>query len=141
MAAPLALDEKVRDHAAIAARWVSEYGTAEEQALFKDALGAVERARGARDARELQRQLRLISNLLTAAYYRHPEAITWDFEDVASRVAEATNLPQAEELVRQGHAALGRHDKLAVKTIVDRLWSLMPPSVEQRRRGFDSGLR
>ncbi|MBI5482579.1 MAG: Hsp70 family protein [Deltaproteobacteria bacterium] len=135
------LDERVRDHAATAASWVSEYGTAEEQSLFKDALGAIERARGARDARELQRQLRLISNLLNAAYYRHPEAVAWDFEYVASKVAEATNLPQAEELVRQGHAALGRNDKLALKSIVDRLWSLMPPSVEARRRGFDSGLR
>ena len=67
--------------------------------------------------------------------------VAFDLLDLASKVAEATNLPQAEELVRQGHAALGRHDKLAVKTIVDRLWSLMPPSVEQRRRGFDSGLR
>jgi molecular chaperone DnaK len=135
------LDDKVRDHAAYAARWVSEYGTEQEQELLRDAMAAVERARGARDARELQRQLRLITNLITAAYYRHPEAVVWDFEDVSSRVSEATNLPQAEELVRQGQAALARNDKLGLKTVVDRLWSLMPPSVEQRRRGFDSGLR
>jgi molecular chaperone DnaK len=135
------LDGKVRDHAAATASWVSEYGTEDEQRLLKDAMGSIERARGARDARELQRQLRLLSNLFNAAYYRHPEAVAWDFEYVSSKVAEATDLPRAETLVREGQAALARQDKLALKSVVDRLWTLMPPSVEARRRGFDSGLR
>ncbi|HEY3354505.1 MAG TPA: Hsp70 family protein [Polyangia bacterium] len=135
------LDDKVAHHAAYTASWVSEYGTPDEQQLMKDAMGAIERARGARDARELQRQIRLLGNLLNAAYYRHPEAVAWDFEYVSSKVAEATDLPKAEDLVRQGHAAAARNDKLGLKAIVDRLWALMPPTVEQRRRGFDSGLR
>ncbi len=135
------LEDEARSWLASASRWVSEYGTATEQKLLDEAAQAVDRARVAKQPVELQRQLRVVRNLNNAAFHRHPMAWQWLFEDAASRANEATDLPRAEALVRDGRKALERGDTTRLKPIVDELWRLLPADAQKRRLGHDSGLR
>ena len=135
------LDETAREKLAMAASWVSEYGTPAEQKLLTEAGQQVERARAGRDARMLQRQLRIVQNLANAAYYRNPEAWDWAFEHAASEIAAAKDLPKAESLVRDGRKAKEQGDKGRLREIVQQLWKLLPDDAESRRLGYDSGIR
>ena len=135
------LDAEARLTLAAAARLVAEHGTKAEQKLLQEATDAVERARKDRDAVELERQLRVVNNLSSAAFHRDPESTKWLFEHVASEVDRATDLVKARELVREGRAALDRDDMARLRTIVRDLNKLMPADVRERQRGYESGVR
>jgi molecular chaperone DnaK len=90
---------------------------------------------------ELQRQLRVVSQLGSAAYYRHPEAWTHALEGAAADVSSATDVPQATRLVAEGRAAARAGDRDRVRGIVLQLWSLMPHDARSRQLGHGSGLR
>ena len=135
------LDFEARNALSSAASLVTEYGTKAEQRLLHDATDAVERARKDKDPVELERQLRVVRNLASAAFNRHPDSTKWLFEDAASEVDRATDLVKARELVRDGRAALSRNDMPALRSIVKDLQRLMPVDVRERQRGYESGVR
>ena len=97
--------------------------------------------RVAHDPRELQRQLRLASQLGESAWYRDPSTWEFLFEDAASKADSATDLPRAQALVREGRDALSRDDKAGLRRVTERLWRLLPADVKTRRQSFDSGVR
>jgi molecular chaperone DnaK len=135
------LEERARERLAAASSWVAELGTPEEQRLLAETAQAVERARKSRNARELQRQLRVVTNLANAAYYRDPQAWEWELERAASQSSSASDLVRAEALVREGRRALERGDRAAVRDAVQQLWRLLPDDPQARRLGHDSGVR
>ncbi|MBX7078230.1 MAG: Hsp70 family protein [Nannocystaceae bacterium] len=120
---------------------VAQLGTEREQALFEEIAGGVDRARRDRDVRELQRQLRLASQLGETAWYRDPDTWPMLFEDAASHLDSATDLPKAQALVREGKDARTRNDLAALRRVTEKLWKLLPHDPEARRQGFDSGVR
>jgi len=111
------------------------------------AAGAVARSASAfgdlreRNPVELQRQLRLVRNLSSAAFHRHPKAWEWIFEDAASDADQASDLVRAQGLVRDGRKALARGDGGALRSITEQLLRLLPVDVQKRRLGHDSGVR
>jgi molecular chaperone DnaK len=135
------LDAEARLTLATAARLVAEHGTKAEQKLLQESTDAVERARKDKDAVELERQLRVVNNLASAAFHRDPESTKWLFEHAASEVDRATDLVKARELVTEGRRALERDDMARLRTIVRDLNKLMPADVRERQRGYESGVR
>lgn len=135
------LDRQARDRIVWASQWVSANGTEQERRLLEDAAASVERARQARRAAELQRQLRVVGQLGTAAYFRDPNAWRWSFERAASDLHRATDLVAAQALVRQGREALEAGDQARLREVVNALWGLLPTDVKDRSLGHGSGLR
>ncbi len=135
------LEDKAFNEVAWASNWVAQFGTPAEAKLMDEVSAAVERARQARNPSELERQLRLARRLGNTSFYRHPSAWEWMFDSAASEVASATDLPRAQELVREGRKAIDRDDTPALRRVVESLWKLLPADVKTRRLSFDSGVR
>jgi molecular chaperone DnaK len=135
------LDDEARGTLAAASRWVAQYGTAPEQALYADVAGSLEKARAARQAVELVRQLKLVNQLASAARARHPDYWLWIFEAAVSESAAATDGPRAQVLIRDGRAALARGDRDGLRPIAQELWRLIPADAQTRHLGYDSGVR
>ncbi len=135
------LDAEARLALSSAASFVTEYGTKAEQKLLHEATDSVERARKDRDPIELERQLRVVRNLASAAFHRHPDSTKWLFEDAASEVDRATDLVKAQKLVQDGRRALDNGDMGSLRVIVRDLQKLMPADVRERQRGYESGVR
>ena len=135
------LDDEACSVVAMSARWVSQYGSEPEQQIFAEVAGAVEKARTAREPVELQRQLRLIQQLASAARSRHPEYWTWIFDAAVAEATSAVDPARALTLVREGKKALERGDREALRPIAQELWRLIPADAQTRRLGYDSGIR
>ncbi len=135
------LESKARQAVAGASIWVGQFGSPTEQMLLEEATQAVDKARQLKQAVELQRQLRVVKNLTSACYQRHPQAWEWMFEDAASEAEQATDMVRAQTLVRDGRKAIERGDVAALRAIVQDLWKLLPVTVQQRRLGHESGVR
>jgi molecular chaperone DnaK len=135
------LEDRARREVSQASVWVSQLGSKTEQQLLEEAAQAVEKAREARQAVELQRQLRVVRNLSNACFQRHPKAWEWMFEDAASEADQATDMVRARTLVQNGRKAALRGDMDALRPIVQDLWKLLPVSIQTRRLGHDSGVR
>jgi molecular chaperone DnaK len=135
------LEAAARQTAIAASSTVGLHGSDAERALLEDVLSAIDKARRERDAPELERQLRLAQRLSSAAFNRTPEAWEWYFEDAASEVSKARDLPRAQTLVGEGKAAVSRGDTEALRRVVKALWQLLPEDSEARKKGFDSGVR
>jgi molecular chaperone DnaK len=135
------LDAAARDSSIAAAAAVSQFGTDAERRLLDEVVAALERARAGRDPAELERQLRLVRRLATAAYQRDPDTWEWYLQSAASEISGASDLPRAQRLVAEGKAAAARGDTEELKRIVKQLWGLLPLDAQDRRKGFDSGVR
>jgi molecular chaperone DnaK len=135
------LEEEAINASTWASRWISQLGSPQEQRMFEEAFAGLEKARRARQVVELQRRIRQIRQLGLAAYYKHPDAWQWEFEGAASEVHQASDLPRAELLVKEGRGALDRGDTGTVKRVTQQLWKLMPADAQTRKLGHDSGLR
>jgi molecular chaperone DnaK len=120
---------------------VAIYGTPPEKRLIEEVGSSMEKARKHQNAAELQRQLRVARNLGNASYFRKPDAWSEQFDHMASRVDDCSDLPRAESLIREGRKAQARKDDGALRGVVQQLWSLMPVDRDDRRLGFDSGVR
>jgi molecular chaperone DnaK len=120
---------------------LAQYGTPREQKLFEEVSAAIDRAAADKDPRELQRQLRLASQLGETAWYRDPDTWEYLFEDACSQASEASDLPLAQSLIREGRQAIERRDNAGLRRVVERLWRLLPSDVKTRRQSFDSGVR
>lgn len=136
-----ALEEKTRHTQVAASSLVGLHGTDSERRLLAEVMAAVDRARQDRDVPELERQLALLQRLAAGAYQRTDEAWENYFTDAASEVGSASDLPRAQRLVTEGHAALARRDTQELRRVVKALWQLLPEDSESRKRGFDSGVR
>jgi molecular chaperone DnaK len=134
------LDDRARKQVASASHWVSLYGNPIEQRYLTEAVEGVEKARKARDAAELERQLKVVRDLRTAAYYRDPNAWPDEFAWVASQVDSASDLPKARGLLADGHKAIEKKDMAALRTIVEGLWKLLPVDAQERKKSYDSGV-
>ncbi|WP_394848623.1 Hsp70 family protein [Pendulispora brunnea] len=135
------LEESVRESVAWALGWSARYATPDERKALQTTLSAIEKAAAARDVRETERHLATALHLGSAAFYRHPAAWEWQFESVASRIADSTDLPRASTLVREGRRALAENDRTALERIVRQLRTLLPADATSRRLGFSSGVR
>jgi molecular chaperone DnaK len=120
---------------------VTRFGTDSEKRLLSDVVSSVEKAQARKDIAELQRQLRLANELAMAAYYRDPDVWEDEFKEALSHVERASDQAKAQSLVQQGHQALAAGDNNKLRDIVEKLWKLLPASAEQRRQGYDSGVR
>jgi molecular chaperone DnaK len=135
------LEQKAISTLASASSWIGDHGLPTEQQLFAEAAKSVEKARASRQAMELERQLRVVKNLSSAAFKRHPRAWEWMFDDAASQADQATDLVKAHTLVKEGRRAIEKNDVTGLRTITQDLWKLLPVSAQQRRLGHDSGVR
>jgi len=135
------LDSRATQTLASAQQWVSDLGTDIEQRLLEQASTAAENAREARDASELQRQLRVVRRLRSAAYFRHPQAWAWQFEGAASEAHRASDIVAANALVAKGQAALDKGDTQGLRAATEGLYRLLPPDARAKRKSFDSGVR
>ncbi len=135
------LDSEARSLAIGATSTVGLHGSDAERALLQEVLAAMEKARGEKDAAELERQMRLARRLSSAAFNRTAEAWEWYFDDAASEVSRTTDLPRAQKLVVEGKKAVDKGDTESLRKIVKDLWTLLPEDSEARKRGFDSGVR
>jgi molecular chaperone DnaK len=135
------LDEEAREELAYASVLIARYGVPAEKQLFDEATRGVEKARASRQPVELQRQLRVVRNLRSAAYHRDPKAWEKLFERAASEADQATDLVKAQALVRDGRKAIERADTGALRPIVEDLLRLLPVSAQSKKLGYDSGVR
>ena len=135
------VDGEARTALASASRWVAQYGTPPEQQLLSDVATSVEKARADKDVVELQRQLRLVSQLSAAARSRHPEYWVWLFEAAVSESAAATDARRAQTLIRDGRQVLAKGDREGLRPIAQELWRLIPADAQTRHLGYDSGVR
>ncbi len=135
------LEGDARLTAVYATSAVSHWGTDPEKRLLDEVMAAMEQARAARDAGELQRQLRLVQRLASAARARDPDHWRFQLEYAAADVGTCRDLPRAQRLVAEGKAALERGDLEALKKAVRGLWELMPEDAEARMKAFESGVR
>jgi molecular chaperone DnaK len=135
------LEAEAQSAVANASVWISQFGSSTEQKLLNEAAEGVARARGEKNPVELQRQLRLVRNLSSAAFHRHPKAWAWIFEEVASEADQATDLVRAHRLVRDGRKALERGDTAGLRSITEELQRLLPIDAHTRRLGHESGVR
>jgi molecular chaperone DnaK len=133
------LEFRAVSRVASASRWVAELGTEQEQRMLGEASAAVERARKDRRPQDLERHLQIVQQLGNAAYFRHPEVWTWEFEALASQTSRSTDLRRAEELVARGRAS--RHDRSVLREVVQQLWGLLPAQAVDRDGGHGSGVR
>jgi molecular chaperone DnaK len=135
------LDAASRNSAITASSTVGLHGTAAERGLLQEVLAAMDKARKDKDAPELERQMRLAQRLSSAAFNRTSEAWEWYFEDAASEVSKARDLPRAQRLVDEGKGAMQRGDTEELRRVVKALWQLLPEDSAARKKGFDSGVR
>jgi molecular chaperone DnaK len=135
------LEAEAQSAIASASMWVSQYGSKTEQQLLAEAAQGVAKAREERNPVEMQRQLRVVRNLSSASFHRHPKAWEWLFEDAASEADRASDLVRAQGLVREGRKAQEKGDAASLRSITESLWRLLPVDVQKRRLGHDSGVR
>ncbi|WP_437754454.1 Hsp70 family protein [Sorangium sp. So ce1389] len=135
------LEAEAQAAVANASVWISQLGSATEKALLEEAAQGVARARAEKNQVELQRQLRLVRNLSSAAFQRHPKAWAWMFEEAASEAHQASDLVRAQKLVRDGRSAAERGDTTALRAITEEIWRLLPVDAQKRRLGHESGVR
>ncbi len=135
------LDARVRDWVGVATSWVAEFGTADERKVLSATIAAAEKARGAKNPQEIDRQVRTIRRLGEAAYLRSPGAWDEQLDYAAARASEATDPPRAARLVEEGRAAGARGDAAALERAVRALWKLAPEKAEDRALGHGSGVR
>jgi len=135
------LDASVRDKVAWAVGWCGQHGTDDERRVLKETIAAIDKARAARDVREMERQRKVVLRLGWVAYCRHPEAWEEQFEHAESRAGQASDLPRATALVRDGRRAMAQRDRAALERVVRELWTILPADAEERMLGYSSGVR
>ena len=134
------LQKRMEDRYVWALSWVAEYGSPAERAALDKAYQSCKQALVARQEREMQRQLHLVSQLGNSAYMRQPGAWERLFEHGAARVSECTDIRRATELVAQGRQAMRERRTADLESIVDQLWKLLPVDRVEQQLGHGSAL-
>ena len=120
--------------------WVAAFGSEIERATLTKAYHAGKQAITSKFENEVTRQIGLISQLGTAAYYRNPEAWVQQFNTIASNVSVSTDLQRATILINQGRNALMQNNLVELPQIVRELWKLAPVDSKEQKLGHGSGL-
>ncbi len=134
------LRTRMEDQYAWALSWVAQYGSPAERAALDKAYQSCKHALLARQEREVQRQVHLISQLGHGAYVRHPGAWEHYFHSAAARVSECTDIRLATELVTQGRQAIREQRAADLESIVHQLWKLHPVDRMEQQLGHGSAL-
>jgi molecular chaperone DnaK len=134
------LRKQMEDRYMSALSWVARYGSPAERAALDKAYQACQQGLLARQEREVQRQVNLISQLGHSAYLRQPGAWEHLFEHAAARVSECTDVRRANELVAQGHQAMRERRTTDLELIVQQLWKLHPIDRDEQQLGHGSAL-
>ena len=134
------LEQEATEALAWASEIVSQFGTPPEQKLLEEASGAVIKAQANHDAVELERHLRVVRRLSSAAFGRRPDAWQQRFQAVASRLDEATDLVQARRLVDEGRNACERGDVERLRVVIVELGRLLPADPGTRSQSYGSGV-
>lgn len=132
---------EARDRLALAYNRVSSYGTPGEQDLLASAGQALLSAIESKDPAELQRQLRIVKRLSWAAYCRSPGVWESMFEQAAAEVSAGQHAVAAQPYILRGQQALASGDTATLKEVVHKLWGWFPVDAEDRKLGFESGVR
>ena len=134
------LQKRMEDRYTSALSWVAQYGSPAERAALDKAYQSCKQALLARQEREVQRQVSLISQLGHSAYVRHPGAWEHYFQSAAARVSECTDIRRATELVTQGRQAIRERRTADLESIVHQLWKLHPVDRMEQQLGHGSAL-
>ncbi|HEY8027367.1 MAG TPA: Hsp70 family protein [Burkholderiaceae bacterium] len=134
------LTKLLEDRYAWALSWVAAHGDDAERNALNKAYQNAKQAIAARQQREADRQIGLMESLGYAAARRRPNAWRQEFDYIAARTGESTDLRRATELVAKGNDAVRRSDDAELQKIVHELWRLAPIDSEEQDRGHGSGL-
>jgi hypothetical protein len=85
--------------------------------------------------------LTVINRLGFACFRRDPDSWRISFDYLASRIADAKDLPRAKQLEREGKKAVQQGDTAKLRSVVDQLRELMPADPVTRRMSYDSGVQ
>jgi hypothetical protein len=119
----------------------SELGKDSEARMLDKAGAAMERALERRNVPDLMRQLRIIRRIGSACYYRDPKAYVREYHLCVARLEEMSDLPKARLLADEGEVALKNQDTRALRSVVEKLYQLLPASQLARSMSYDSGLQ
>lgn len=135
------LEDEARHAVLWATGWVQEHGTEGERRMLGELSASVDKARDAKDAPELQRHVKQVRQLGYQCFQRDPEVWQTELEQASSNVDRATDIVRARALVAEGRELVRNADHRGLRRVVEKLWGLMPPDVQARRRSYDSSVR
>lgn len=135
------LSARVYEEHIHASHWVSRFGSDQEKRGLAQSMDSIERALRARNAAEIERQLRAMTRLKLTAYYRDADSWSRSLDGAASNVQQATDPAKAQSLIRQGRIAEQGQNLKELERVVRELWRLFPVDQEERSLSFDSGVR
>ena len=121
--------------------WIRLRGTERELSLLEEISERMVAARRSGSAIEVGRQTRLAAELGQSAWLREPRAWTQLFETLCSRLDEALDLPRAQALAERGRVAAQREEWAELRSTVDALRDLMPPTAALQRLAHGSAVR
>ena len=125
---------------ASAAFYVSQFGSAAEAAMLDEATQGVERALDSRSPDLLRQHLRVVKDLLHAAYFRHPESWSHELDYYISHFGEATEPGAAGKVIERARQARESGDAAALRAAVSELWKYFPAAPEERLLSHGSGI-
>ncbi len=121
--------------------WIGDYGTEQEKNMLTRATSAMDQAKKQKKLTEYNRQCAIIKKLANNAFDRSPNAWPTYFESSIARIHEASDLQKASILVERGWEALNENDIPELKTIVYKIWQLLPPALVSQCQNGGSGIR
>lgn len=134
------LTNRVYEEHSAATFWLEQHGTDTEKRALVQCMQFVERALRAKNAKEVERQLRTITRLRNAAYLRDPHAFSYELDRAVEVVHLCSNPAKAQALIQRGRDAESAGNQRELERAVRELWALMPVDAGDRSLGFDSGV-
>jgi len=135
------LSARVYEEHTHASHWVAHYGNEQEKRALSHCMDLVERALRSRSTGEIERQLRAMTRIRLAAYFRDPASWSRSLDFAASDIQRATDPVKAQALVHQGRKAELAGNRAELERVVRQLWQLYPVDQEERGLSFNSGVR
>ena len=125
---------------ATAMHFVSQFGNDVEKRLLDSAADGVEKALSSRSHDLLRQHMKVVRDVGNAAFYRHPDAWSWELDYYAAHVTEATDPRAAKQIIERAREARQGGDASRLKAMVTQLWGLFPAEANERRLSHHSGI-
>ena len=135
------LTARVHEQHVNATHWLGLYGSPQEKRSLGLCMDQIERALRARSSAEIERQLRSIHRLTMTAYFRHPEAWTWELDAIANRAATSSDPSAVQALIRRARKAESDSNRAELERNVREARKYFPADEEERTLAFNSGVR
>jgi molecular chaperone DnaK len=135
------LSARVYSTFVLANSWVSVFGADPEKRALALAMEQAERGLRARNAAEIERQLKAMRRLHVTSYLRSPDAWSQELDHAANRLDAATDIGRAQNLLQRGRKAEAAKNRKELESIVRELWLLLRVNSEERTLSFDSGVQ